>query len=178
MNHARDGEKGRKRERLHRWMKARLWPARTRSRELWVSHIFADVRTTKSFSLAALFSTRKSCSVTALVRTKQPRLLRAEQKDALSFLSFSLKVLYRFRYRASRREHVCARFMRGIHEYSPYKLLTQRQWGIKILLLELIPPTYILISFNCNSLFHQSLFFFSRKRKTIELVFSLALVSS
>jgi hypothetical protein len=66
--------------------------ARTRSRELWVSHIFADVRTTKSFSLAALFSTRKSCSVTALVRTKQPWLLRTEQKDAFSVLPFSRKL--------------------------------------------------------------------------------------
>lgn len=79
-----------KREWLHRWMKARFWPARTRSRELWVSHIFADVRTTKSFSLAALFSTCKSCSVTALVRTKQPWLLRAEQKDTLSLFSLFL----------------------------------------------------------------------------------------
>lgn len=83
------------RVRLHRWMKAQFSDSRVHvcSRELWVSHIFADVRTTKSFSLAALFSTRKSCSVTAFVRTKQPRLLlRTEQKDAFSFLPFSRKL--------------------------------------------------------------------------------------
>ena len=36
--------------------------------ELRVSHIFADVRRTKSFSLVPLFSTRKSCSVAVLTR--------------------------------------------------------------------------------------------------------------
>lgn len=45
---------------------AALTWAYTRSQEHWVSHIFANVRTTKSFSLAALFSTCKSRSVTAL----------------------------------------------------------------------------------------------------------------
>lgn len=152
MNHARDGEKGRKRERLHRWMKARLWPARTRSRELWVSHIFADVRTTKSFSLAALFSTRKSCSVTALVRTKQSRLLRAEQKDVLSFLSFSVKALYRLQYvcRTSQQEIL------HIHEYSSHK-----RWRDNSGKLKYLEPIFsTLISFNHSSLFYHFLFFF------------------
>lgn len=66
---------------------------RTCSQELWVSHIFADVRTTKSFSLAALFSTRKSCSVTALVRTKQPRLRCVRSKKTRSLF---LLLLYLF----------------------------------------------------------------------------------
>lgn len=93
-------------QRLHRWMKTRLGP-RIRSQELWVSHIFANVRTTKSFSLAALFSTRKSCSVRSLVRTKQPRLRCVRSKKTLSlFLSLSFpplllfleKAPYRFQY--------------------------------------------------------------------------------
>lgn len=54
------------RERLHRWMKA--GPC---TPELRVSHIFADVRRTKSFSLVPLFSTRKSCSVTVLMRNSR-----------------------------------------------------------------------------------------------------------
>lgn len=42
-------------------------------RELRVSHIFADLPTTKSFSPVPLFSTRKSCSVTVLMRNTPPK---------------------------------------------------------------------------------------------------------
>lgn len=56
--------------RLHRWMKARSAAC---TPELRVSHIFADLPTTKSFSPVPLFSTRKSCSVTVLMRNTPPK---------------------------------------------------------------------------------------------------------
>lgn len=63
---------------------------RTCRQELWVSHIFADVRTTKSFSLAALFSTRKSCSVTALSYVRNSRgSVACEAKRLVLSSSFS-----------------------------------------------------------------------------------------
>lgn len=58
--------------RLHRWMKARSERAAC-TPELRVSHIFADLPTTKSFSPVPLFSTRKSCSVTVLMRNTPPK---------------------------------------------------------------------------------------------------------
>lgn len=98
-NHDRRG--GRE-SRLHRWMKAaRAVLTHTRSRELWVSHIFADVQTTKSFSLAALFSTRKSCSVTdsLLVRNDRARLPRELSKKTRVSLFTPEKALRRSRWR-------------------------------------------------------------------------------
>lgn len=108
----------------------------TCSQELWVSHIFADVRTTKSFSLAALFSTRKSCSVTALSYETAAAPLRANQKDAfsLSLSSFFSPISFPFSRKNSiqisvriRRVASCAS-TRGIFvNISPH---TQWQWQV------------------------------------------------
>jgi len=72
----------RERKRLYRWVKA---PDLNVHR---LSHIFANVRTTKSFSLAALLSS-KSCSVTALYVAERIKKYIYLISDIIRFASFT-----------------------------------------------------------------------------------------
>lgn len=75
-------------ERLHRWIKG-CTP------ELRVSHIFANVRRTKSFWPTPLFPTRKLCSVTVLVRNTRGKTFsmksNVDQSTRAPMYIFSLR---------------------------------------------------------------------------------------